>query len=82
MLTKRINVFFEEKKWTKLKKQAKQQHRSASNLIREAVDEKYLSQESINRSRAFSSVLFILFQARAARCPRRTQRAFARRKQF
>ena len=40
-----------------LKKQAKQQHRAASNLIREAVDEKYLSQESINRSRAFSSVL-------------------------
>lgn len=57
MLKKRVNIFFEEKTWTKLKKHAKQQHRSASNLIREAVEEKFFLQTAARRSSAFDAVL-------------------------
>ncbi len=39
MLTKRVNILFDQKIWTRLQKRAKRLKRSTSDLVREAVEQ-------------------------------------------
>lgn len=58
MLEQRINLLFPKRTWRHLRAYAKRTKRSASDLIREAVEEKYFPSVSLEqRKKAIQAIL-------------------------
>lgn len=58
MLTKRVHVLFDEALWKKLSKLAKARNISIGSVIRNAVDELYISgEEFTQRRKTFKNIL-------------------------
>lgn len=59
MLSTRVNIMFDKKTWTRLKAISKKQNATASELVRRAVDNQYLSTEARERREAIQKILEI-----------------------
>lgn len=59
MLSTRVNIMFDKKTWTRLKAISKKQNATASELVRRAVHEQYLSEVVKKRRQAFEKILEI-----------------------
>lgn len=57
MLNKRVNILFNERIWKRLSAQAKRVGRSASDLVREAVEQQYIDEKQIGRKAAFKKIV-------------------------
>ncbi len=58
MLNKRTNILFDEKLWNKLVKLAAAKNTSVGELVRTAVEEKYIEEEILRKRRqAFENIL-------------------------
>ena len=51
MLTKRANILFEQELWDQMTQHAKKRNISVGELIRQAVEEKYLNDDKTERIR-------------------------------
>lgn len=59
MLSTRINVMFDQRTWSRLKKIAQIRNRTASDLVREAVQDCYLTNVTEQRQNAIKHILAI-----------------------
>jgi macrodomain Ter protein organizer (MatP/YcbG family) len=56
MLTKRVNIMFDQKTWDRLQKVARKEKRGASDLIREAVEVCFLSNSAKKKQKAVQQI--------------------------
>lgn len=59
MLSNRVNIMFDHRTWSQLKKIARARKRTASDLVREAVHDCYLTNITEQRKKAIRHILAI-----------------------
>lgn len=59
MLNNRVNIMFDHRTWSQLKKIAFARNRTASDLVREAVQDCYLTNVTAQRQKAIKHILAI-----------------------